>query len=164
VLELAHTHTPLSQKRHYYMCSSFITNQGQLTYFCTHWTCIGCQTDIKLREVNELPMLKPQDPSFIQQSLLKTKASHVWWRMPLIPALRRQRPGGFLSSRPAWSTKWVPGQPGRFRETLSQKTKKPNQNKSNFSIFPSDTAKATEQEDCTSCIWMLKGKHSQYQI
>jgi len=30
----------------------------------------------------------------------------------------------FLSSRPAWSTKWVPGQPGLHRETLSQKKKK----------------------------------------
>jgi hypothetical protein len=30
--------------------------------------------------------------------------------------------GGFLSLRPAWSTKWVPGQPGLYRETLSQKT------------------------------------------
>ena len=29
----------------------------------------------------------------------------------------------FLSSRPAWSTKWVPGQPGLYRETLSGKTK-----------------------------------------
>jgi hypothetical protein len=28
--------------------------------------------------------------------------------------------GGFLSSRPAWSSKWVPGQPGLYRETLSQ--------------------------------------------
>jgi hypothetical protein len=26
---------------------------------------------------------------------------------------------GFLSSRPAWSTKRVPGQPGLYRETLS---------------------------------------------
>jgi hypothetical protein len=31
--------------------------------------------------------------------------------------------GGFLSSRPAWSTKWVPGQTELHRETLSQKTK-----------------------------------------
>ena len=30
----------------------------------------------------------------------------------------------FLSSRPAWSTEWVPGQPGLQRETLSWKTKK----------------------------------------
>jgi hypothetical protein len=36
---------------------------------------------------------------------------HAWWHMPLIPALGRQRP--------AWSTKWVPGQPGLYRETLS---------------------------------------------
>jgi hypothetical protein len=28
-------------------------------------------------------------------------------------------PGGFLSWRPAWSTEWVPGQPGLHRETMS---------------------------------------------
>jgi hypothetical protein len=32
--------------------------------------------------------------------------------------------GGFLSSRPAWSTEWVPGQPGPCRETLFKKKKK----------------------------------------
>jgi hypothetical protein len=32
--------------------------------------------------------------------------------------------GRFLSSRPAWSTEWVPGQPRLHRETLSQKTNK----------------------------------------
>ena len=39
--------------------------------------------------------------------------------------------GRFLSSRPAWSTEWVPRQPGLHRETLSQKTKqnKTKQNK-----------------------------------
>ena len=31
--------------------------------------------------------------------------------------------GGFLSSKPAWSTEWVPGQPGLHRDTLSRKTK-----------------------------------------
>jgi hypothetical protein len=31
--------------------------------------------------------------------------------------------GGSLSSRPAWSTEWVPGQPGLHRETLSRKNK-----------------------------------------
>jgi cysteinyl-tRNA synthetase len=31
--------------------------------------------------------------------------------------------GRFLSSRPAWSTKWVSGQPGLHRETLSEKKK-----------------------------------------
>jgi len=32
--------------------------------------------------------------------------------------------GEFLSSRPAWSTKWVLGQLGIYREALSWKTKK----------------------------------------
>jgi hypothetical protein len=36
---------------------------------------------------------------------------------------REAEAGGFLSSRPAWSTKWAPGQPGLYRETLSRKTK-----------------------------------------
>jgi hypothetical protein len=38
--------------------------------------------------------------------------------------------GRFLSLRPAWSTKWVPGQPGLYRETLSWKTKN-QKNKTN---------------------------------
>ncbi len=39
------------------------------------------------------------------------------------PSTREAEASGFLSSRPAWSTKWVPGQPGLYRETLSQKPK-----------------------------------------
>jgi hypothetical protein len=34
--------------------------------------------------------------------------------------------GGFLSLRPAWSTKWVPGQPRLYRETLSRGKTKQN--------------------------------------
>jgi hypothetical protein len=37
--------------------------------------------------------------------------------------------GRFLSLRPAWSTEWVPGQPGLYRETLSRKTKKSKRRK-----------------------------------
>jgi hypothetical protein len=32
----------------------------------------------------------------------------------------------FLSLRPAWSTEWVPGQPGLYRETLSRKNNQTN--------------------------------------
>jgi hypothetical protein len=39
------------------------------------------------------------------------------------PSTWEAKAGGFLSSRTAWSTKWVPGQPGLYRETLSRKTK-----------------------------------------
>jgi hypothetical protein len=38
------------------------------------------------------------------------------------PSTREAEAGGFLSSRPAWSTEWVPGQPGLYRDTLSRKT------------------------------------------
>ena len=55
------------------------------------------------------------------------------------PSIRKAEAGGFLSSRPAWSTKWVPGQPGlqsEFQDSLGY-TKKPclenktKQNKTN---------------------------------
>jgi hypothetical protein len=52
----------------------------------------------------------------------------MWWWCPLIPAPRKQGQIS-LSSRPAWSTKWVPGQPELYRETLSWKTK--NKQKTN---------------------------------
>jgi hypothetical protein len=40
------------------------------------------------------------------------------------PSTWEAEAGRFLSLRPAWSTKWVPGQPGLHRETLSQEKKK----------------------------------------
>jgi hypothetical protein len=40
------------------------------------------------------------------------------------PSTWEAETGEFLSSRPAWSTEWVPGQPGLHRETLSQEKKK----------------------------------------
>jgi hypothetical protein len=36
------------------------------------------------------------------------------------PNTREAGTGRFLSSKPAWSTKSVPGHPGLYRETLSQ--------------------------------------------
>jgi hypothetical protein len=39
------------------------------------------------------------------------------------PSTWEAEAGEFLSSRPAWSTEWVPGQPGLHRETLSRKKK-----------------------------------------
>jgi hypothetical protein len=38
---------------------------------------------------------------------------------------------GFLSSRPAWSTNRVPGQPGLHKETLSRNKTKQNKTKQN---------------------------------
>jgi hypothetical protein len=44
---------------------------------------------------------------------------------------REAETGRFQSLRPAWSTKWVPGQPGLYRETLSWKKQKQNKNNNN---------------------------------
>ena len=71
-----------------------------------------------------------------------------WWHTPVIPALWEAEAGGFLSSRPAWSTEWVPGQPGLYRKTLSprnqnpkkQKTKKQQQQRFIYCIYVSTVA------------------------
>jgi hypothetical protein len=42
------------------------------------------------------------------------------------PSTWEAETGGFLSSRPAWSTERVPEQPGIHRETLSRKEKRPH--------------------------------------
>jgi hypothetical protein len=39
------------------------------------------------------------------------------------PSTQEAEAGGFLTSRPAWSTEWVPGQPGLHRETLFRENK-----------------------------------------
>ena len=39
----------------------------------------------------------------------------------LYPSSQEAETGRFLSPRPVWSTKWVPGQPRLYRETLCQK-------------------------------------------
>jgi hypothetical protein len=51
-----------------------------------------------------------------------------WWVVvhAFNPSTWEAEAGEFLSSRPAWSTEWVPGQPGLHRETLSRKTKQNN--------------------------------------
>jgi hypothetical protein len=48
------------------------------------------------------------------------------------PSTWEAEAGGFLSSRPAWSTKCIPGQPELYRKTLSRKKK--NKNKK-FNIY-----------------------------
>jgi hypothetical protein len=63
--------------------------------------------------------------AYTEETQLKTSSHYrAWWRTPLVPALGRQRQADFfLSSRPAWSTERVPGQPELHRETLSRKKK-----------------------------------------
>jgi hypothetical protein len=50
------------------------------------------------------------------------------------PSTWEAEAGGFLSSSPAWSTEWIPGQPGLHRETLSRKTKNKKNKKQKWQI------------------------------
>lgn len=53
---------------------------------------------------------------FISGSQIILNSSWAWWPKPLIPGNRGRK------SRPTWSTKHVPGQPGLYT-SLSQKVK-----------------------------------------
>ena len=54
--------------------------------------------------------------------------------------------GGFLSLRPAWSTKWVPGEPELYRETLSQKKKKKKEKKKKIEKSKKERKKERRKE------------------
>ena len=56
------------------------------------------------------------------QKKKKQKTKNKKTKKPFNPSTRESEAGRFLSLRRAWSTKWVPGQPGLYRETLSRKT------------------------------------------
>jgi hypothetical protein len=68
--------------------------------------------------------------SYIKKILSRAVVMHAF-----NPSTWEAEAGGFLSSRPAWSTKWVPGQLELHRETLSWKKNKTKQNKTKKKIF-----------------------------
>jgi hypothetical protein len=63
--------------------------------------------------------------------LKKKKGSRAVVAQAFNPSTWEAEAGGFLSSRLAWSTKCVPGQPGLYREALSRKTKTKTKTKGN---------------------------------
>jgi hypothetical protein len=83
------------------------------------------------------------------------------------PSTWETEDGRFLSSKPAWSTKWVPEQPGLYRETLSLKTNK-NKNKQQQQpkqVLAAGWSVLTHTSLCCSTfLWnpaelLCKGKH-----
>jgi hypothetical protein len=60
---------------------------------------------------------KPKLINQIENKIKPGVAAHAF-----NPSTREAEAGGFLSSRPAWSTKGVPGKPGLHREIVPQKT------------------------------------------
>jgi hypothetical protein len=75
---------------------------------------------------------------WVQLSLLNARNvcghQYLWQSWAVVaqafnPSTSEVEAGRFLSSEPAWSTEWVPGQPELHRETLSQKTNKQTKTK-----------------------------------
>jgi hypothetical protein len=71
------------------------------------------------------PMLSYTDKLFQEGTThtIKSMSSREVVVHTFNPSTWETEAGGFLSSRPAWSTEWVLGQPGLHRETLTQKKK-----------------------------------------
>jgi hypothetical protein len=65
------------------------------------------------------------------------------------PSTWETETGRFLSSRPAWSTEWVPGQPGLYRETCLETNKQTNNNNKN----PKQTNKPKKQTNMYLLGW-----------
>jgi hypothetical protein len=72
-------------------------------------------------------VIKPQVLFLRNEQFSRAVVAHAF-----NPSTWEAETGGFLSSRPAWSTKWVPGQPRLSRETLSRKTKKKKKRNEQF--------------------------------
>jgi hypothetical protein len=78
---------------------------------------------------------KEKGAQSINKNKLKKKIKPVVVAHAFNPSTPEAKAGGFLSSRPAWSTKWVPGRPGLYRETLSQRTKQNKKPKYGYCFF-----------------------------
>jgi hypothetical protein len=66
------------------------------------------------------------------KGMFKTSLSQAVVVHAINPSTWEAEASRFLSSKPAWSTEWVPGQPELYRETLTQQNKtKQNKTKQN---------------------------------
>jgi hypothetical protein len=95
-------------------------------YITLHVSWGNCTT-IRKKTWNRF-MIKLNIPSRLALRQLITKGHKLKMKLDVvahtfIPSTQEAEASRFLSSRPAWSTKWVPGQPELYRETLFQKTK-----------------------------------------
>jgi hypothetical protein len=93
------------------------------------WELSQYEVDTQIKHLWVIPSECSKETRFnsLNKSICQAVVAHAF-----NPSTREAEAGRFLSSRPAWSTKWVPGQPGLYRETLSLKTKTKNKKKEHF--------------------------------
>jgi hypothetical protein len=73
-----------------------------------------------------------------------------------MPSTWEAEAGAFLSSRPAWSTELIPGQPELHRETLSQKQNKNKNKQTNKKQPPKNNPPKKNQKQKQTFIYSLK--------
>jgi len=99
---------------------------------------------------------KKQPP---QNKIKTTATSRAVVTYAFNPSTWEAEADGFLSSRPAWSIKWVPGQPGLYRETLFRKNKTKQNKTKKQKITTTTTNKQTNNKDkgwcCGLVVWVL---------
>jgi hypothetical protein len=86
--------------------------------------CSGIKSAFSTNKVGQIRYLHVEECRFKLSLCAKISSKPGVVAHAFNPSTWEAEAGRFLSSRPAWSTKWVPGQPRLHRETLSQKTKK----------------------------------------
>jgi hypothetical protein len=76
---------------------------------------------IRIEEEEDSQLLGPENifNKIIEENFHQEVVAHAF-----NPSTWEAEAGGFLSSRPSWTTEWVPVEPGLYWETLSRKTKK----------------------------------------
>jgi hypothetical protein len=101
------------------------------------------QADLWARGQPGLQSKFQNSQGYTEKPCHKNKTKHSNFRPGVValtinPSTRKVEASRFLSSRPAWSTKWVPGQPGYTEkpclEKQNKQTKKKNSN-FKFSLF-----------------------------
>jgi hypothetical protein len=101
-LTTAYLNTPILISLPHTLPESSLSTELTPSYL-SHKACLGSS-------------LTSSSYSTFKNNLLKHKGCQAVVAHAFNPSTREAEAGGSLSSRPAWSTKWVPGQPGLHRE------------------------------------------------
>jgi hypothetical protein len=142
-----------------YVCKGWQTYQ-RLTLVC-YWmfkTSLGHTMSARITWATVWKKKVSQTKQKYERQLFLIKKNKGWAMVAhaFNPSTWEAEAGWFLSSRPAWSTKWVPGHPGLYRETLSQKTNKQNKNKqTNKQKHEGSSAKVTSMQAWRYFLWLF---------